>query len=291
MLQIDILCGQGWGISVKGEHIMNQSQSAHFPATGYNGRLEATVQNKLHDLLRPLHHAASTSIAELLQQIEISTTPQQLNKRVNKLQSKIWKLPKEEQTLFRERLADMLAAHILQSTQRALRLEAAGWLRLMTQAAYLPRPERTFVTLVTAATQHSQINTHERAAYLKMIVDCFWPFRYPYPTFTWEVFPANSVFYALAPLLSEPDDYTQSMLIAIFSELPTLDENEIAAHLLPIALQWAAHSDSERRQRITTILARMNHSDALAALQRLQSDTDPFVQSSARHAAEKEQRA
>lgn len=270
---------------------MNQSQSAHFPATGYNGRLEATMQNRLHDLLRPLRHAASASIAELLQQIETTATPQQLNKRINNLQSKIWNLPGEEQTLLRERLADILAAHILQSKQRALRLEAAGWLRLMTQAAYLPHPEQSFVTLVTAATQNSHIDSHERAAYLKMIVDCFWPFRYPYPAFTWEVFPANSVFYALAPLLSASDDYTQSMLIAIFSELPTLDENEIAAHLLPVALQWAAHSDSEHRQRITTILARMNHPDALTALQRLQSDADPFVQSSARHAAEKEQRA
>lgn len=268
---------------------MNQSQSAHFPA--YSGRLDTTMQSKWHDLLRLPRYATSMSITEVLQQIEISTTQLQLNKRVNELQGKIWKLPKEEQTLFRERLADILTVHTLHAENRALRLEAAGWLRFLTQAAYLPHPEQTFVTLVTAATQDSQINIHERAAYLKMIVDCFWPFRYPYPAFTWEVFPANGVFYALAPLLSDPDDYTQSMLIAIFSELPTLGENEIAAHLLPVALQWAAHSDSEHRQRITTILARINHPDALAALQRLQSDTDPFVQSSARHAAEKEQRA
>ncbi|MGH2493878.1 MAG: HEAT repeat domain-containing protein [Ktedonobacteraceae bacterium] len=270
---------------------MNQSQSAHFPAASYSGQLDATVQSKLHDLLRPLHHATTVSISELLQQIETATTPQQLNKRANKLQSKIWHLPEQEQTLFRERLADILTVHTLQSQQRTLRLEAAGWLRLITQAAYLPRPEQTFVTLVTAATQNSSIDAHERATYLKMIVDCFWPFRYPYPAFTWEVFPANSVFYALAPLLADPDGYTQSMLIAIFSELPTLDENEIAAHLLPVALQWAAHSDSERRQRITTILARLGHQDALAALLHLQFDPDPLVQASARRAAEKEQRA
>ena len=270
---------------------MNSSQSAPFPTAGYSGHLEQTVQSRFQSLARSFRHVTAMSIAELLQQIETSTTPQQLNKRVNKLQGKLWNLPKPEQTLFQERLADILTVHILQSNQRALRLEAAGWLRMFTQAAYLPQPESTFVTLVTAITQDTQIDTHERAAYLKMIVDCFWPFRYPYPAFTWEVFPANSVFYALAPLLSHTDDYTQSMLIAIFNELPTLDENEITAHLLPVALQWSNHSDSERRQRITAILARMSHPDAQNALQRLQSDTNPLVQASARRAAEKEQHA
>ena len=270
---------------------MNQSQSASFPTAGYSGQLDHSVLSKLKSLLRLARHASATSIAELLQQIETTTTPRQLNKRINKLQSKIWNLPGHEQTLFRERLADILAVLILQSRQRALRLEAAGWLRMITQTAYLPQPEQSFVTLVTAATLNNQIDTHERADYLRMIVDCFWPFRYPYPAFTWEVFPANSVFYALAPLLFNADDYTQSMLVAIFSELPALDENEIAAHLLPVALQWAEHSDSERRQRITTILARLKHLDAQSALQCLQSDSDPLVQTSARRAAEKEQRA
>ncbi len=270
---------------------MNQSQSASFPTAGYSGQLDHSTLSKLKSLLRPSRHASATSIAELLQQIETITTPRQLNKRINNLQSKIWNRPQEEQTLFRELLADILTVRILQSRQRALRLEAAGWLRMITQAAYLPQPEQTFITLVTASTRTDQIDTHERAAYLKMIVDCFWPFRYPYPAFTWEAFPANSVFYALAPMLINADDYTQSMLIAIFSELPTLDENEIAPHLLPIALQWARHSDSEHRQRITTILARMNHQDAQAALQDLQSDADLLVQTSAHRAAEKEQRA
>jgi len=283
---------QWWGvveISMKDEQTVNQSQSASFPTAGYSGRLNHTAQSKILGLLRSSHHTSLTSIAELLQQIEITTTPQQLNKRINKLQSKIWNLPKQEQTLFRERLADILAVHILQSRQRALRLEAAAWLRMITQAAYLPQPEQSFVTLVTAASRSDQNDAREREAYLKMIVDCFWPFRYPYPAFTWEVFPSNSVFYALAPLLSHADDYTQSMLVAIFSELPTLDEDEIIAHLLPVALQWASHQDSEHRQRITTILARMSHADAQAALQRLQYDSDPIVQISASKAAEKGQ--
>jgi len=270
---------------------MNQSQSASSPSAAYCGRLDHTVQSIIQGLLRLLRRANTTSIAEMLQQIETTSTPHQLNKRINNLQSKIWNLPKQEQTLFQERLADILAVHILQSNHRALRLEAAGWLRMITLAAYLPQPERSFVTLVTAATRNDQIDTHERSAYLKIIVDCFWLFRYPYPAFSWEVFPSNSVFYALAPLLSRSDDYTQSMLVAIFSELPTLDEDEISAHLLPVALQWAGHRDSEHRQRITTILARMSHLDAQATLLRLQSDPDPLVQISAQRAAEKEQRA
>ena len=274
---------------MKDEQALNQSQSASLPTTTLSRRLDHTIQSKIQSLLRSLHHANPKSIAELLQQIETITTPRQLNKRINKLQSSIWNLPKHEQTLFRERLADILAVHILQSRHRALRLEAAGWLRMITLAAYLSQPEQSFLIFVAAATRNDQIDAHERAIYLKMIVDCFWPFRYPYPAFTWEVFPANSVFYPLVPLLSHADDFSQSMLVAIFSELPTLDEDEITAHLLPVALQWASHQDSEHRQRITTILARIGHADAQAALQRLQCDSDPIVQISASRAAEKEQ--
>ncbi|HVB74240.1 MAG TPA: HEAT repeat domain-containing protein [Ktedonobacteraceae bacterium] len=272
---------------------MNQSQSAQFsvPAASFRGHLDHPSQNKVIDLLRQFRHATNSSITEFLQQIEKTNTPRQLNKLVNKLQSKLWNLPKAEQTLFQERLADILTTHVLQSEQRTLRLEAAGWLRMLTQAAHLPQPEQVFVTLVTSAMRESQLDKHERAAYLKMIVDCFWPFRYPYAAFTWEVYPANSVFYPLAPLFAHVDDYTQDILVMIFSELPTLDDPEIATYLLPVALQWAKHSDSERRQRITTILARMNLPEAQDTLRTLQSDANPLVRTSAQRAAEKEQRA
>lgn len=270
---------------------MNHSQSASFGTVNHSRRLDHLVVSKLKSLLRSFRPAQTPSIAELLQRIETSTNPKQLTTSINRLQSKLWHLPVQEQTLFRERLADILSARVLHSSERALRLEAASWLRMLTQAAYLPQPEQSFVTFVTAAMRTELIDGDEREVYLKMIIDCFWPFRYPYPAFTWEVFPANSVFYPLVPLLSSTDHAAQSMLIAIFSELPTLDEVEIAPHLLPVALQWAAQSDSERRQRICTILARMSHPDAQAALERLQSDADPLVQNSARRAAEKEQRA
>ena len=276
---------------MKDEHPVHQSQSASLGTVSYSRRLNHLLVSKLKGLYCSLRHAHPTPIAELLQHIETTNNPKQLSQSINTLQSKLWNLPAEEQTLFRERLADILAARILRSPERSLRLEAASWLRMFTQAAYLPQPEQSFVTFVTAATRADLIDAGERATYLKMIVDCFWPFRYPYPAFTWEVFPANNVFYPLTPLLSHTDTASQSMLIAIFSELPTLHEVEIAPHLLPVALQWARESDSDRRQRICTILARLSHSDAQAALERLQSDADPLVQSSARRAAEKEQRA
>ncbi len=269
---------------------MNQPQSASFGTVRYTRRIDHLALRKLKRLARSLRHAHTTSIADLLQQVESTSNPKQLSASINKLQNKLWGLPEQEQTLLRERLADILSARILQAPERSLRLEAAGWLRMFTQAIYLPQPEQSFVTFVTAATRTDLIDTGERAAYLKMIVDCFWPFRYPYPAFTWEVFPANSVFYPLVSLLSHTDKAAQSLLIAIFSELPTLDEAEIAPHLLPVALRWAGDGDSERRQRICTILARISHPEAQAALEHLQSDIDPLVQSSARRAAEKEQR-
>jgi hypothetical protein len=252
------------------------------------------MQNRFRDTLRPFRRGKSMSISELLLQVEAVSSPQQLNKLVNKLQSKLWNLPKEEQTLLRERLADALATHVLQSSSRPLRLEAAGWLRMFVQAAYLPQPAHIFVTLVTAATQNTTsdrpIDTGERAAYLSMIVDCFWPFRYPYAAYTWEVFPANTVFYPLASLLTQHDDYMQDTLVIIFAELPTLDDADIATPLLPIALQWANHVDSERRQRITVVLSRMSHQDAQHALSILQADADPVVRASACRAAENIQR-
>src|ERR1051326_2124801 len=114
---------------MKDEHTMNQSQSASFGTVSYNRRLNYLVLRKLKGLLRPLRHAHTPSIAELLQHIEITSNPKQLYKSINTLQSKLWSLPAQEQTLLRERLADILSARILQAPERALRLEATSWLR------------------------------------------------------------------------------------------------------------------------------------------------------------------
>jgi HEAT repeat protein len=124
----------------------------------------------------------------------------------------------------------------------------------------------------------------EQRAYLKMIFDCFWPFRYPYPAFNWQQFPANEVFYPLVSLLNSADYATQDLLIGIFSELPTLDDSEIQPYLLPLALQWSNSPDAERRRQVTHALARMNHTAAYEALHRLLSDPDPVVRESAKSA-------
>lgn len=232
------------------------------------------------------------SISDLLQQVETAVSPQQLNKLMNKLQSKLWSLPRQEQTLLRERAVDALVQQVEHAQVRGLRMEAAGWLRMFAQAAYLPQPERIFVALVTAATAaFASDDVQEQRAYLRMIVDCFWMYHYPYPSYTWEAFPANAVFYELAPHLSSSNESIQDTLVTIFSELPTLDDAQIAAHLLPVALQWAAHVDSERRQRIAIVLSRMNHREAQDALRRLQFDTNPLVRTRACRAAENIRRA
>jgi len=184
---------------------------------------------------------------------------------------------------------------VLLASQASLRLEAASWLRMFVQAAYPSQPEQIFVTLVTAANrayaETGSNSTNELRAYLKMIFECFWPFRYPYAAYNWEQYPSNAVFYSLAPLLTHNDDYTQAMLISIFAELPSLDDPEIAVHLLPVALTWSTDANPERRQRITTILSLMSHSSAQEALSRLQSDANPSISTGAKRAAEKLRRA
>ena len=125
-------------------------------------------------------------------------------------------------------------------------MEAAGWLRLFVQAGFVTTPHDVIATLVTAATQLSPTDnatTRERQAYLTMIFDCFWPFHHPYPAYTWQAFPANEVFYPLAPLITQADARTQDTLIGIFGELSSLNDTEIASYVLPVALQWANSTD------------------------------------------------
>ena len=118
-----------------------------------------------------------------------------------------------------------------------------------------------------------------------MIFECFWPFRHPYPVYTWQVLPTNAVFYPLAPLFDEADYATQDALMGIYGELPALDDAEILEHLLPVALQWSRHAEAERRRRVANVLARINQESAQEALCLLQSDTDPIVRESAKSAA------
>ena len=245
----------------------------------------------MHTIIRVFRKLSfyPVSISEILLQLEEVTTPIHLTRTVNRAQNLLWKLPTKEQGAFRQNLVNALSKHVLQGVQEEMRLEAAGWLRLFVQAGQVAQPADIFVTLVTAAmdaplSDHtSELN--EQRAYLKMIFECFWPFRHPYPAYTWQVLPTNEVFYPLAPLFDQADYATQDALIGIYGELPALDDAEILEHLLPVALQWSRHADPERRRRVANILAHINQESAQEALCCLQSDPDPDVRESAKSAA------
>ena len=254
-----------------------------------HSRLNTSVST----FLRRLHNKAATfyssSIVELLAQVETATTASHLTTAINRVQKRLWKLPAKEQVAFRNTLIIILSTHTLQNKQPALRVEAAGWLRLFVQAGFVATPQDVFVTLVIAATRITPVNNtaiKEQQAYLRMIFDCFWPFRYPYPAYTWRVFPTNTVFFPLASLITTADESTQDILISIFGELPSLNDVEIATCVLPVALQWANHSDPERRRRITSILARLDNPIAQETLVCLLSDTDPDVREMAKSASD-----
>ena len=260
------------------------SQFTNTSLSGYHTHMLRAVHKlrRLSRVLRP------TSIAKLLLQLEQATTPKQLAKAVNQVQDRLWKLSEEEQYAWRERLTATLHAHVLHASQPPVRLEAAKWLRFLTQAGLVTEPQEVFVTLVTAVTrlqtESAEVVT-EQQAYLKLIFECFWPFRYRYSAFSWQMFPDTSIFYPLAPLFEKADSALQDALISIFAELPALDDAEIVDHLLPVALVWSQDSDAEHRRRIAPVLARLRLASAQEALQRLQSDPHPLVRASAKNAA------
>jgi hypothetical protein len=229
------------------------------------------------------------SHAMLLRQIEEASTAAKLSRSVNRLQKALWNLPQEEQDTLRRMAADILIAHVLSNGQEQLRLEAAGWLRLFVQAGMVANPIPIFVTLVTAlvrAAKHEiSGSSKEQHTYLKMIFDCFWPFRSPRPAYSREEFPANDVFYPLVALLKQADHDMLDALFGIFAELPNLDDPEIRDHLLPLALHWANASNAEYRRRSVYVLSRMSNSEAREALQQLQQDSDLQVRTSAKYVA------
>jgi hypothetical protein len=260
------------------------SQFTNTSLSGYHTYMLRFV----HRLRRLSRFFRPTSISKLLFGLERATTPQQLTKSVNQVKDRLWQLSEEEQAGWREKLTAILHAHVLHGPQAPLRLEAAGWLRFLTQAGLVTKPQEVFVTLVTSAMRlqtESAEAVRERRAYLKMIFECFWPFRYPYPAFSWQMFPDASIFSPLALLFEKADDDVQDTLISIFAELPVLDDSEIVDHLLPVALVWAEDSDVEHRRRIAPVLARIRLISAQEALQRLQSDPHPLVRASAKNAA------
>lgn len=265
---------------------MKSSRTTQFLAAGYANNYGSAIQRNIRDVVQPVFSRKAASTIELLDLLAGAASPQQLNKLVNRFQGRIWNLSRDEQALLHERLAEVLSELVLRSKTRALRLEAAGWMRLLVQAAYLSEPDSVFITLVVAATRNEEIDVAECRAYLNMIVDCFWPFRHPYATYNWEKLPANAAFSPLAALFALNEDSIEDLLVAVFSQLPTLDNSEIAAGLLPVVLRWAKHPDPDRRQRVISLLARLDAADARAALEELKFDNDPAVRLEALRAVE-----
>jgi hypothetical protein len=261
----------------------------HISLSGYPTLIMSFLQNTLHTIQRLSTRFEKVPFSELIVQAEEATTVEQLNRVVNQIQEQLWELPPQEQTLLRSNLINTLTNHVLHATQMAIRIEAARWLRLLVQAGLVTRPADIFVTLVTATVRvpitgiglSVKEQEHERHSYLKLLFECFWPFRHPYPAYAWEEFPANEIFYPLASLLAGGDLRTQEAIIAVLTELPTLDDREITDALLPLALRWARHSNPEYRRRITDVLARMSHAQAQEALQCLLTDPEPTVRFSA----------
>jgi hypothetical protein len=252
-------------------------------------RLITSTQNIIRGFRKLSSRYYPVTISELFTQLEEVTTPTRLTRTVNRISHLLWKVPVKEQGLLRKNLVNILSGHVLHTTDAALRLEAASWLRLLLQAGLVKQPESIFVTLVTATAQvpaddDTAGTLQEQKSLLNLIFQCFWPFRFPYPAYGWDVFPDNTVFYPLAPLINHADDEMQDVLMGIFAELPTLDDAEILEYLLPLALQWSSHADPERRRRVPNVLARIHQVCALETLRRMLTDANPAVRESAKSA-------
>src|SRR5260221_1531996 len=126
---------------------MSDARSTNLSLSGYSDRFLHSVENALRNTLRPMVHARSKSISELLAQIEETTTPAQLTKLVNKLQARLFKFPAQKQSILRKRLVDVLTTHVFHAPEAALRTAAAEWLRMVVQAGFILQTEEEILTL------------------------------------------------------------------------------------------------------------------------------------------------
>lgn len=278
------------------------SQSAHIATLASiirrPGRLVIAMEHIFDSIQRKVASWRPVSISELMVRVEEAQAPAHLNSILNRLQPLLWRLPEREQAVLREHLLQALSTHALRGKTQALRMEAALWLRMFVQAGLVKQPADVFSVLVAAVITSKDAPLPKNSktpdiqlSYLNFIFDCFWPFRHPYPAYSWELFPGNAVFYPLAPLLKVYTGQKQDALVRIFSELPTIDEAQISEYLLPVALQWANSPNTEQRRRITTILARLEGSKPQEMLHQLCADSDPQVQLNAKSAEIYVQRA
>lgn len=197
-------------------------------------------------------HRPPATAQELLRVIENATTPAMLTKAVNRLQERLWQYDGQEQAMLRADMVSKLQNQVLCASSQALRKEAASWLRFFQQAGLVAQPQDIFVTLIASTMQSEE---QEQLFYLSLLFDCIWPFRNPYPAYSWSDFPAESVFVPLTSLLDHAA--LEEMLMAIFAELPTLEHPILGEHLHPIAQRWAKHQELAHRMRACRILARI----------------------------------
>src|SRR3989442_2898215 len=127
------VCGVRGKNTVRGKKDMSQLHYSDISLPAYSNRINTLLRNPLRVLLQPVYGLYSVSIPELFVQIQKATTPQQLTKLVNKLQSRIYNLSPAEQAVTRNQLTDSLSSLALRASQVSLRLEAAGWLRMFVQ--------------------------------------------------------------------------------------------------------------------------------------------------------------
>ncbi|GAC1404884.1 MAG: hypothetical protein NVSMB49_23810 [Ktedonobacteraceae bacterium] len=260
------------------------SQLMNASLSGYYQRL-VLCAHRIQQRYDRLHRV---STSELLLQIQEATEGTQLDKAVNRLQTRVWNAPTAEKTLTRDNLIAALSTQVLNASSVSLRLSAARWLRSLTQAGMISHPQDVFVTLVTAiikASEHPSSTEEELQQYVHITLGCFLPFHFPYPAFTWEQFPANTLFYPLVALLPQASYNIQEFLFAIFAELPTLSDSQFTDTLLPLALEWANSTDVERRCKAAYVLARIHTAQAQTMFSHLLVDGDLQVRSSAKHAA------
>jgi len=274
MIAYNIVCGD----------IDNMSQFASL--SHYLPRLLSSLQNIRHTDNR----LQATSNAELLHTVSNATTSKQLTRSVNKVQERLWKIRPShstEQRQLADQLVDALNTHVIFAPTMSMRTTAASFLRMIVQMGLPSQPEVVFATFVIAIVQASDNTSQseqERYVYLKLLFECFWPFRPPSPAFTQGQFPSNTIFYPLVPLLDKFSPRAQEMLLCVFAELPSLSEHEFTDYLLPFTLRWSQHSDAHYRQSVCDVLARMRVEQAYETLLRLTCDTEASVRERAGYA-------
>ncbi len=225
-----------------------------------------TVRQRFPLLKWPRRAAIEISHDEILHTIECATSVRELARAVNILQSHVWRATQQDASRLLTEALTRLQLHVLSTAPVSLRLEAARWLRFFVQSAMIKQPREIFITLVTAAVTTlpleltpTSVQQETLHSYLLLLLDCCWPFRYPYPALDWDVFPEEEVFVPLAGLLGHPQitEEIRELLLTIFAILPTLHHPVLRETLGPIVQAWQGPRHTGVYQSVVKIRAHM----------------------------------